>query len=438
MKRFVLIFAAVAMMIPSVLKAQGKYGADSVNCVRSLSFYTESFKSKDYPNALSSWRNAYKFCPPQASQNMFIHGTTLLKMVADKAVGDEKKAVVDSILTLQDQRAQYYPKFKVTALNNKGQYIANYLQDDPARAFGLYSEIIKILGKDVKASILENDFRAVIDLFNAGNLPAEAVMNIYTENIELLESLEAKNEKEAQDNEQSKRNIESLFISSKVANCDDLIALFTPRFEEQPDSIRLIKNIVSMLNSAEDCTNNDLYFKAVTAMDRIEPSAASAYALYRMNAARGNMTEAFEYLEKAANDPATDNFKKSSFYLEFARVCLGQGNKARAYEAARKVIALGSGNEGAAYMIMGKIWGATHCGGDEIDSRKNYWVAVDYLQQAKAADASLAAEANKLIGQYSAYFPTTGDAFMYGLNAGEKVSVSCGGMNATTTVRTNK
>lgn len=438
MRRLFFVLASVAMLVPAALKAQGKYGADSANCVHGLSFYTESYKNKDYANAVVSWRKAYKSCPPQASQNMFIHGTTLLKMLADKATGEQKAAIVDTILTLQDQRALYYPKYQATALNNKGQYVANYLQDDPARAFGLYSEIVALLGTQVKGSVLENQFRSAIDLYNSGNMPAEAVMNLYTDNISLIDTLEEKDEKEAQANDQAKHNIESLLVSSKIANCDDLVSLFTPRLEADPDNIKLIKTIVSMLNYAEDCSGNDLYLKAVTSMDRLEPSAASAYALYRMNAARGNMEEAFDYLEKAANDAQTTADKKSSYLLELARVALGSGSKVRAFEAARKVVALGAGNEGAAYMIMGKVWGATHCGGDEINSRKNYWVACDYLQQAKAADASLTADANKLIGQFSAYFPTTGDAFMYGLAPGDRVSVSCGGLNATTTVRTNK
>ena len=62
--------------------------------------------------------------------------------------------------------------------------------------------------------------------------------------------------------------------------------------------------------------------------------------------------------------------------------------------------------------------------------------AIDYLVKARNADPALAEEANKLIGQYSTYFPQTGDAFMYGITNGDSYTVSCGGMRAVTTVRT--
>jgi hypothetical protein len=62
----------------------------------------------------------------------------------------------------------------------------------------------------------------------------------------------------------------------------------------------------------------------------------------------------------------------------------------------------------------------------------------DALLELVAKDAALAEEANKLISQYRQYFPKTEDAFMYDLTDGKAYSISCGGMNATTTVRTIK
>ncbi len=65
-------------------------------------------------------------------------------------------------------------------------------------------------------------------------------------------------------------------------------------------------------------------------------------------------------------------------------------------------------------------------------------MAVDYLQKAKAADESLTADCNKLIGSYSVYYPQKAEAFMYDIVDGQSYTVNCGGMRATTTVRTQK
>jgi hypothetical protein len=58
------------------------------------------------------------------------------------------------------------------------------------------------------------------------------------------------------------------------------------------------------------------------------------------------------------------------------------------------------------------------------------------MVKAKNADSTLSADANNYIRQYSAYFPQTAEAFMYDVIDGQSYTVSCGGMRATTTVRT--
>jgi hypothetical protein len=107
-----------------------------------------------------------------------------------------------------------------------------------------------------------------------------------------------------------------------------------------------------------------------------------------------------------------------------------------AYEAAQKVADLDPSLAGKAYMLIGTIWGSVVCGGNDIEQRAKYWVAVDYMNKAKAADETLAEDANEHIRQYAAYYPQTAEAFMYDITNGQSYTVSCGGMRAVTTVRT--
>jgi hypothetical protein len=93
---------------------------------------------------------------------------------------------------------------------------------------------------------------------------------------------------------------------------------------------------------------------------------------------------------------------------------------------------------GKANMLLGTIWGSLVCSGNDVEQRAKYWVAVDYMNKAKAADESLAEDANNMIRQYSAYYPQTAEAFMYDVTDGQSYTVSCGGLRATTTVRTQK
>ena len=431
---FLLVFSGTNVF------AQGKYGPDSLECIKYLSYYSEYYKQKNYDEALPNWRKAYHLCPPTANQNLFIHGSTLLKRVISKnAMNPEmQKAVIDSLMNLYDIRAKFYPKNAPTALNNKGVDMYNYIKNDTKRLHESYTAIIDALKENTKPSLFLFNLNASIDLYQKGELTAEDIINIYQQSMEYLNAAKPENDADAEQLATVKTDVESLFISSKVASCDNLIALFTPRFEANPNDLELVSNIVKMMSTAEDCTGNELYLNAATNMYKLDPSYNSAYFLYRLNSSRGNVSEAIKYLEEAIAYPESDAAQDAAYNYELAAFCFKNGKLSQAYSAAKKAVDLDNAFAGKAYFLMGSIWGATSCGGNEIERRAPYWVAVDYLQKAKAADPSLTEEANRLIGTYSAYYPQTAEAFMYDVTNGQSYTVSCNGMSATTTVRTQK
>lgn len=439
MKKITLAIAIVLSLVGFSATAQGRYGADSAECVKHLSYYREYYNQKNYKDAFPNWKNAYNVCPKTVTENLFIHGTTLVNNEIKAAKGEERAALVDLLLNLQDERASIYPKNSVKTLNNKAIYIANNLQADPERAHKLYLELIDKLGEKSGASLLENNFRAVIQLFDKGAVDADYVFDTYSKTAELLDKYVPANDKEKDAIAQATSNVQGLFLNSKVANCEDMQKLFTPRLEANPEDLTLIRTIVAMLNTADDCTGNDLYFKAVTAMYKLDPSHQSAYALYKMNNARGNTDEAIRYLEEAYNAEDLDNAKRSEYAIELASFAVMKGKSGKAYELANQVISFNDSNAGKAYLIIAQVWAASHCSSDEARTlRYSYMVAVDYFRKAKAADPSLESQVNSLISKYSAYFPTAADAFMYGIADGQTITVSCGGMTATTTAKTNR
>ena len=439
-KLSIAILTIVAAFSGINASAQGKYGADSAECIKYLSYYKEYFKQKNYDEALPNWREAYRLCPPTANQTMLVDGATLLRRVIQKNMKNEvyKNALVDSLMTLHDQRVATYPKYSVTALNAKGQDLYNFVKDDYKKLYEEYNAIIDANQEKTKASLFVFDLNAAINLYQNGQLGAEDVINTYQKNLALIQSAPAATETEAAAIEKEKTNLESLFIQSKVASCENLIALFTPRYEANPDDLALVSNIVNMMNATDDCSNNELYLKAVTSMHMLSPSYKSAYGLYKLNAARGNTADAVKYLEEAIESPDSDTMTDGEYSYELAAFCYKNNMRGKAIEAARKAMEKNPSMTGKCYFLMGTIWGSTSCGGDEIARRAPYWVAVDYLQKAKAADATLTDDANKLIGQYSVYFPETAEAFMYDLTDGKSYTISCSGMTATTTVRTRK
>ena len=441
MRKVTLVFAIfAALFLGNNLFAQGKYGADSAECIKYLSYYKEYYKQKAYDEAVPSWRKAYSICPATSSQNLLIDGTTLVRRLITKNAKNAqyKQALIDTLLTLHDTRAQYYPKYAVTAMNNKGTDMSNYIKDDSKRLFDGYEQIIEANKDQTKATLLLFDLQALIDLYSQGQVDAETVINIYQRNNDILESMNPKNDAEKEQNSNVKNDMGSLFAASKVASCDELIALYSPRYEADPDNLALATSIVKTMNITDDCNSNDLFLKAVTTMYKLEPSAASAYYLYKLHAAKSNVDDAIRYMEEAINSEETDVEKDNEYKYELATFCFKNGQNIKAYENASAVAESSTTLNGKAYFLIANIWGAVRCGGDEIAKRAPYWVACDYLNKAKAADPTLAEEANRMIGQYSAYFPQAAEAFMYDITNGQSYTVSCGGLRATTTVRTTK
>lgn len=434
MKKITLVLLALAMTaLGTKVSAQGKYGADSAECIKYLSYYQEYYKQKNYDEALPNWRKAIRICPPTANHNMLLNGMTLLGKEINKSKDPEARAaMIDSLLALNDIRAQYYPNYAVAAMNTKGQYITQFKKDYKDVYEGL-NEIIAINQEKVKPSLLLLDLNAAIELYKAQKLGAEDVINTYQNAVALIGKAE-----QTDDVTKTKSDIEGLFITSQVASCDNLITLFTPRYEADPDNMELITNIVKMLGSTEGCQNNNLFLQAVTKLHKNDPSASSAYYLYKLHSSKGETAMAIKYLEEAATFEGLDTKTKSDYQLELATYSLKSDQKGKAFEAARKAAELDSSNQGKAFYLIGTIWGSVRCGGNEVEKRANYWVAVDYLQKAKAADESLAADCNKLIGTYSSYYPQKAEAFMYDVVDGQSYNVNCGGMHATTTVRTQK
>ena len=442
MKRVFLAAISLMVILPAVrLSAQdmSKYGENAEECVKYLSYYTEYYKQKNYDDATPNWRMAYKLCPPTCSQNLLIHGSDLVSRLIGKNSKDAAMVagLVDTLLTLQDQRAELYPKYAVTALNNKATYAAKYVKDTK-KVYDIYEGVINSLGDKTKASVLFNDFKSAVDLYKAGALGTEEVLNLYQRNLGLMDAIVPASDIEKQQIADFRTNIENLFATSKVASCDDLLALFGPRYEANPNDLALATNIVKMLSLAEDCQSNDLFLNAVTTMYNLEPSAAAAYYLYKLHSSKGNVAEAVKYMQEAVDRDDSDVKQDASYLYELAVYCFKNGRSATAFEAASKVPSMDETLAGKAYLLIGTIWGSTTCGGDEIARRAPYWVACDYMNKAKAADPSLADDANRYIAQYSKYFPPAADAFMYDITNGQSYTVVCGGMKATTTVRTVK
>jgi tetratricopeptide (TPR) repeat protein len=314
----------------------------------------------------------------------------------------------------------------------------NYMKDEPAKLLEGLTKVIDQNKSMTRPNIFLFQLNTAVDLYKKGMLDPEEVINIYETGVQYIGQIKPKDEKDAANIEKTLTDFESIFITSQVASCDNLIALFTPRYEADPANLELSKNIVKMMSATEGCMDNDLFLNAVQSVYNLEPSYTSAYYLYKLYSSRADFDNAVKYMEEAINYAESDAVTDAGYYFELAAFCFKNAKNVKAYESAQKAAELDPAVAGKAYMLMGTIWGSTVCGGNEVEKRAPYWVAVDFMTKAKNADPALAEEANNYIRQYANYYPAASEAFMYDVVDGQSYTVSCGGLRAVTTVRTQK
>lgn len=436
MKKLTLFLAlAVSMTAMSfVAKAQ-----DADECMLYMSYYQEYYKqgTKDSKMAaIPSWRKAYELCAPGTRQNLYIHGADLYRiLISQNAKNPEyRAALIDTLLNLHMLRAQYYPKYAEKAYAALSADVNNYLKNDPDKSYKVLSSLIAEQGAKAAPVTFVANMNAAVALYKDGKISVDDIIGEYDKAMNCFSEIQKTDT--TQNTKNLRATVENAFINSRAASCENLQALFSSRFEENKEDIDQVSKIVKLMASAEDCTDNDLFLKAVTQMHALEPSANSAYYLYRLHSGKKDTQIATRYLEEAVASEELDQETKSQYLYELATFSLKNGMYAKAVEAAGRALSIDPSLAGKAYMLMGHAWMSASCGGNEVERRAKYWVAVDYFNKAKAADGSLVEDANKQIGACASYYPETAEAFMYDFQNGQSYSVVCGGLKATTTVRT--
>lgn len=433
----VLILFAALSLFSTTSYAQGKFGKDSVECIRSLSFYSDYMKQGNLNEAAPLWREAFRYCPPGLRQTLYVDGQKIYKFLIEKNKANValKNAQVDTLLMMYDLRAEYFPKYALSAQTNRALDIVNYKGDNDKYVLETLEKVIKMGGQNIEPSIMVLTMQKASEMCTKKTVDAEKVMNLYSSLAPLLEVQIKANHPDAA---QAKKDVDNLFAVSGVASCENIVALFTPRFNAAPADKELVGGIVSLLNNA-GCYQEPLFLRAVESLYKMDPSYQSAYYLYKLYSIKEDYVNAAKKLQEAIDSPESDSKQDAEYLYMLASIYLGKlENSAKAVNLARQAADLDPSYTGKVYMLQGSVWASSRCGGNEIESRAKWWVAVDYFMKAKNADSSLTEEADRFISQYRQYFPLQEDAFMYDIIDGASYTVSCAGMRESTTVRTRK
>jgi tetratricopeptide (TPR) repeat protein len=417
------------LLLAGAVQSQSKYGEDSVKCVINLSLYREYYKQKNYEDAIKSWRWVYNNCPA-SNGNIFKNGPTIIKYLMKKTL-ENKAAYIDTLMMIYDKRIQYFGK-EGFVLGKKGTDLINYNSSSFEQAYVMLSKSVEMQGNSSEAGALAAYFKATTHMEKEGRLDKQAVLEGYAKVAEICDYNIINNSKKEKYYSQASTIIESLF--APYANCDDLIGIFSSKFDSNTEDIDLLNRITRLLSSRE-CTDNQLYFDAAIKLHKLSPSASSASKVGKMNIAKNRYTDAITYFKQAVEMEEDEN-KKARYYLELADAYRISGLYSTARMMAFKSAELRP-EWGEPYISIANIYisSTKKCASSDFEKETVYWVAVDKFIKAKSIDETLTEKANKAIATYSKYFPNTESCFFNGVESGQSYKVECW-INETTKVRT--
>lgn len=413
-----------------------------------ISLYNEFYKQGDYSSAMPHWRNIYtKY--PKSTSNIYIHGAKMYEVLIENASNDgERDKYLDDYMKLFDKRIKYFDQ-RGYVLGKKGTAWLEYKlseKRDKAIEGDEFKEVMKVgyewLNESLDKQGVETELPVVLllmqttrSLFRLQELPKETVVKNYDKCNSVLNEIIAKNRDadRVKNAQELQPYIENLFGTSGAADCEALISIFTPQFQEKNDDIDYIKSMLRRLRRAK-CDESELVEKATIRLYELEPSAEAAFNMARRYLKRDDVAKAKEYYQQAISQE-TDNELLSTYYYENALfVFIKENAYAEAREMARKALSLNP-DLCEANMLIGDIYIASTRSfqGDDFEKAAIFWLAVDYFTKARRIDDCSIDAASK-ISTYRQYFPNKEEAFMRSVQEGNSYKIG-GWINESTKVR---
>ena len=425
-KRIVILVGVILSSLN--VNAQDNFGADEQKCKENLSMFREYYKQNNFTDAYNPWMWTLKNCP-ESSQNIYKNGPKIIKEKIKTDKGNQA-AYIDTLMMVFDQRIKYFGK-EGYVLGLKGFELVEIDKARSQEALGYLQQSLDLEGNNASVQAVYGYMRAMINLEQSGTKAKADVLEAYALVSGIIDFNITNKSKAAEDFIKYSEIIEELF--TPYANCDDLIGLFSQKFDPTTDDVNWLKKVTKLL-SDKKCTDSDLFFKASSRLYELEPTASSADKMSKMSIAKGKTSDAIKFAKESIN-LEEDVDTKAKYYLALADAYRSSGSYSLARSAVYSALELKS-EWGEAYINLGNIYvaGAKSCGTD-FENQTVFWVAVDAFKQA-LSDPETKDRASKSINTYSKYFPTKETCFFNGITANSKHTVGCW-INKTTTAHTS-
>ena len=445
-RRFLLLSLTFFLLGNVTTKAQ--------DCETDYSLYREyigHWKQAKYnpnninPQMITSWRNVYNNCP-DLRQNTYLDGVTIMTyaFIRPEKNAELRDKYVDTLVMIYDKRAQYFPNGKNGSqigniMGRKGIDIYTWAPNRYEEAYNALKQAIDLDGNNSNYAFIDTYFPLVIKMVQNGKLEESTILEEYGRLMEIVDyniqvNTEMANEKLLNNFNATKSNLD--VAVQPYANCEDLVRIYQPKFDADPENVELLTKIAETLEKRKS-DDSPLYLAVAVNLHKINPSPESAYLIGKKYLAEKDYSQAATYLLQSTKSENKDWAHQSYIYL--AQIMNMNKNYEQGRTYARKAYELDK-TDGEPFIIIGQLYAASakDCGAGDLESKAAFWAAVDQFEKAKSVDPSIAAKANELINAYSHYFPTVEIIFFNGYEEGQSYTLDKCWIGETTKIRAAK
>jgi len=334
-----------------------------------LSLFTEFYRQENFNAALPHWKNVYaKY--PKSTKNIYLRGTRMYEHFIENAeTSQERDKYIDELMKIYDKRIKYFGE-KGYVLGRKANSWLEYklkaqnppegeaLKETMKKGYQWLNQSIEEQQTETELPIFVLLMQTTRSLFKLDELAKETVVNNYDKCNTLINRIIDESDDEAfiSDAKKVSAYIEEIFGSSGAADCEALVNILTPQFEEQKDDQDFVKGMLRRLRIA-GCEESTLFSEATERLYELEPSAEAAFNMARRYVKRDDVERAKSYYQQAM-EQETDDELLAKYYYEYSYFIFAKENSlSEARDYARRAININPGYC-EALMLIGDIYAA--------------------------------------------------------------------------------
>ena len=433
-KTWILLFWALFISPLAFAQKGWNWPKDSVQAKTAKEnavLYSDYVKSKNYSAAKEPFEWLMSTVP-NLHKSLYKNGTKiyagLVKQEKDPVL---KRALQDSTMAIFERRISLYGKeAKVRRMQIMKAY--SYYKNDKSQYQYLYELATKTFDLN-QGKISSGALVAYLDIARkykkeSDKLTDDDIIHIYDKTSTILTKLKNTEEdpKKLKRFEKQSETLDKVFIATVKVDCDFITGKLAPKLEQNPNDLKLAKNIVK-LSLVAKCSNSPAFLEAAKVVFRSSPDFGMAKVIGLKLRSAKQLDSALYYYDKALE--LTDiPTKKATILLEKAVISAKKGHKSNARKFALEAVRADASKK-TAYTLIGNLYMGSYkaCkqGKNMVKDRAVFIAA--YEKFAKAGDSKGMKAAKE-------QFPTGEDIFTYNMNVGDKVQVGCW-INETVTIR---